>query len=72
MSNKKEPIAIFKNLFEYGVIKVINPNRIEVRAKNLEQSVQYALELIDRNNLNLKVKQDAEMAAYKAFEVIQL
>ncbi|WP_231489875.1 hypothetical protein [Pedobacter sp. Leaf170] len=72
MSNKKEPIKKFKALFDYGAIKDINPKRIEVRAKNLEHSVEQAQNIINRNKLNLKVKQDAEMAAYKAFEVIEL
>ncbi|MDQ7947656.1 MAG: hypothetical protein AAGB30_11175 [Pedobacter sp.] len=63
-------IEKFKKHFGFGVFKDMGPDRIEVRAKNLEHAVSQAKYVIGTNKLNLKVKEDAEMAAYKAFEVI--
>lgn len=69
----KEPlrdIEIFKKHFDFGNIKEINTERIEVRSRNLEYGMQLAKRLITKHKLKLEVKNDAEMAAYNAFEIL--
>lgn len=74
MKNKKPSgltdMEIFKLYYDFGNIKEINPTRLEVRCRNLDYGVALANRLINKHKLKLKVKSDAEMAAYNAFEII--
>lgn len=69
MGNKLEPIEKFKEEFDFGNIKDINKDRIEIRSRNLDYGVALANRLIKKHKLKLKVHQDGEMAAYNAFEI---
>lgn len=63
-------IEKFKKQFDFGNIKEINSTRLEVRCRNLDYGVALANRLINKHKLKLKVKSDAEMASYNAFEII--
>ena len=62
----------FIKLFDFGNVKQITPTRIDVRCRNLEYGTALATRLINKHKLKLKVHNDAEMAAYNAFEIIVL
>lgn len=62
----------FIKIFQADKYKSL-PTGIEVRgAADLELAVQSAQRVIDKNRLNLSVKNTADMAAYKAFEIVCL
>lgn len=59
----------FKELYDFGTFKHISDKRVEVRTRNIEYGVALANRIINKHKLKLKVHQDAEMAAYNAFEI---
>lgn len=63
-------IEKFIELYDFGNIKQITPSRIDVRCRNLEYGIAISNRIINKHKLKLKVKSDAEMAAYNAFEIV--